>query len=267
MHGVQQLITVTLNILASPKLWSQTEEAKVVILMHHIFQLTEVYNSVLETSFSPAPEANSAGANNSSQTSLNSMNPFTKPDDALTSNPNSTKQSGGSVHVLIQINAANRNDSALLKLSLKPFNGTRLLQIMAQKRASFASYSFSHTIISNFYANSTGVLTTDKFETCFAKEDSGLNPIGKGFSQCPSLLGRAAVKKTENGDQRLSRSTRTKMYSYFHEILWTLTGENAEDLLLWGTAANVPLVLHPLETFFALQNALALGQHFQGANF
>lgn len=236
-----------------------TEEGKAVKLVQTVFQLTEVYNWVLESSWSRATMTSSEDATNSKTSSTNSMESPRTP--IATTNK---KVSANSVKVLIQINAANRNDSALLRLSLKPLSGTRLLQVLAQRRSTFAGHSFTKTILGNFYANPAAVLGLDKFENCYSDEDGGLGVLLKGFSKCPSLLGRAAVKMTENGDQRLCKSTRTKMYSYFHQVLWTLVGEHAEDLLLWGLF-NVPLVLQPLDTLFTLRNSLSLlGNHLQG---
>lgn len=257
MHGIQQLITVALNLLASPSSWCVTEEGKVAKLVQNVFQLTEVYNSVLESSWSIATtsESTEAASNTSSLVDM----------EAGTTNAPSNKKSAiTSIQVLVQINAANRNDSPLLKLSMKPLNGMRLLQILAEKRSTFAAHAFYKTMLSTFFTNPSEMLTPGKFESCYSEEDSGLRPLGKAFSHCPSLLGHAAVKKTENGEQRLCRSTRTKMYSYFHQVLWTLAGEHAEDLLLWGTFYNLPMVLQPLEAFSTLRNALSLGQHLQG---
>jgi hypothetical protein len=285
----------TLHLISTPKFWSHSEEDRTSILVQNVFQLTQVYNGCLESSWSALPMEAALAASTIMPTPGNSYpnrasgsptsihGPNTNPNGGCggTSTGASDGAAGGDkksspvssssslqnrLRILVQINAANRNDTALLRLSLKPLAATRLLQIVARKRSTFASHSFSRVTISNFYsAPGEDVMSVDKFEPCFTDEDSKLHPLNKGFSQCPSLLGRAAVKKTENGDQRLSRSARNKMYSYFHEMLWTLVGEHSDDLILWGLHSNtIPLVLQPLDLFISLRNALSLGQHFQG---
>lgn len=258
VYGIHQLILTILNLLGSPNLWNIAEGQKAAKLVESVFQLTEVYNNVLESSWSQASLSNAA-----STTSLNnpSMESLAAPANAP---PTSKKSSTSSLQVYLQIMAANRNDSPLLRLSLKPLNGTRLLQLLAQRRSTFAAPGLSKTILSHFYQTPNESLNPDYFEGIFSSEESGLRQIDKALSQYPGLLGRAAVKKTDNGDQRLSRSARIKMHSYFHQLLWTLAGEHAEDLLLWSPSPNIPVSLYSLDTVTTLRLSLSCDRRFQG---
>jgi len=302
MHGIQQLITATLQLISTPQMWVEMEDNFSPI--SNVFHLTEVFNSCVEATWSSLPmeaalAASSSSSNNNipppppsaeslkNPSSQGPSNPQSGGDNEAKGNPTNNSSLSSSINdpskspttsslsnrlrILVQINAANRNDSALLRLSLKPLSATRLLQLVARKRSAFASHMFSRITLTHVVVNNntpsdspSPSLTPEKYEPCFTLEDSGLSPLAKGFSQRPSLLGRAAVKKTENGDQRLSRSARSKMISYFHQVLWTLAGEHSEDLMLWGIQSHtIPLLLQPLQSFVSLRNALNLGHQFQ----
>lgn len=254
LHGVNQLVTVATQLLASPSFWQSSEPDEVTAYACSLFHLSETYNSCLESCWTHV-EASLAAANPSLAST---------PSDADSGNEMGTTVSPGKIRVLVQVKAANTNDAPLLKQSLKPLSATRLLQVIAQRRALFASCEFTRRTFTCFYENQKAGLGVEKFSQCLEEESLHLRTFEKAFSQRPSILGRAAVKEQENGELRLTKSFKLRMYAYFHEVLWSLVGEYSEDFILWSLQTAVPLTLQPSEMQIALRQALMLGAHAQG---
>ncbi|CAL8071365.1 unnamed protein product [Orchesella dallaii] len=256
LNGVSQLVTVATQVLASPSFWLTSEKSEVALCACSVFHLAETYNTSLESCWAHV-EASLAAVNSS----LSST-----PSDADSGNEMGATTSPTKIRVLAQVKAANTNDAPLLKQSLKPLTATKLLQVIAQRRAIFIASDFTRAALGSFYENQTEVLGADKFAQFLDDENKNLSPLEKAFSKRPSLLGRAAVKESENGELRLTKSFKMKLYGYFHEVLWSLVGDSSEDLILWSLQTSIPLSLQSLETQMQLRKALMLGVHAQAGN-
>lgn len=293
-----------MQLLSSTTFWELFSIETISTHFVNIFQLTEVYNNGLETTYESSNACAIFTFNSATFTVASPQQPLqisttidsniagtssssTAPEKVSSLSPTATTSSSAAIvaasaeeipsemtkiNILAQILEVSKNDSPSCRLSLKPLSATKLLQLFAQKRASFTAYKFISTIQSTFNilgpnshrivpkppttptpssssagitdSISSAVITTDqqetmiilsldKFETCYSDEDLKLNVLSKCFSKCPSLLGNGAIKRTESGQERLSGSVKNKMYNYFRQILWTLIGEISEDLILW----------------------------------
>lgn len=258
MHGVNQLVCVASQLLSSPSFWLSSEADVVTGCACTVFHLSEMYNACLESCWAHV-EASLAAANPSL---------CSTPSEVDSGSDMGTTVSPSKIRVLTQVKAANRNDSPLLKQSLKPLTATKLLQVIAQRRAIFSAVEFTRIAFSAFYEeNREEKLGVDKFSQCLENESLHLSCFERAFSKRPSILGRAALKESETGELRLAKSFKLKMYGYFHEVLWSLVGEYSEDLILWSLQTAIPLTLQPPEMQIALRKAFLLGAHAQGTSF